>query len=379
VKAMTRHLLPALISVALAPVAWAQDSDECVELEGTPPGMYTTTDEGMTYMVKDGKTVELNAGQAGFADEGTVKCIKAPPAFLDWPCSTTAAQSRMFNTYEIDELESGNKMKEIVERYFTVPEVLAPVPNWIDGEYNAVFKYNDIIQFASTEYWYLSNPNRPFLDPKRPRSLLISLYVGTNQVVVDANAIDALRKEIGSDDIPVSFVFNDSNVVPISYFGANVSLEEARKAFKERGIKISEVPMWWLGDYHLTPTITEFEKFFDIPPLEDISANKQAKLKADLETHGFTRKPILVTLFQDTGTMAVDQPERVRMAASLGITNIPTVLVFIEPDTVLARCGPGTPAGSSTVSGSTTPIGGATVPPGTPVVPPPTEPEASGS
>ena len=66
-------------------------------------------------------------------------------------------------------------------------------------------------------------------------------------------------------------------------------------------------------------------------------------------------------------------------AAAAGHINISgRPLIFIEPDMILARCGPGTPAGSSSVSGSTTPIGGATVPPGA-VTPPPTEPEASDS
>jgi hypothetical protein len=378
VKVLTKAILPALIASALATSVWAQEEEDCVELKGTPPGLYATTDEGRTFLEKDGKMIELGPGEAGFADEGQLKCLKKPPEFLDWPCATNAAQSRMFNTYTIDELASDNKMKEIVERYFQVPEVLAPIPNWVDGEYNAVFNYNDIIQFSSPEYWYHPNADRPILSKKRPRSLQISLYVGINQAVVDSNMIDTLRAELGTDEIPVTFVFNDSNVVPVSYFGANVSLEEASKAFNERSIKIAEVPMWWLGDYHLTPTIAELEKFFEIPPLEDISPERQASLKADLEEHGFTRKPILVTLFSESGKMAVDQPERVRVAASMGNTTIPTTLIFIEPDMILARCGPGTPAGSSSVSGSTTPIGGATVPPGA-VTPPPTEPEASDS
>ena len=377
-KVLSKAILPALIASALSGNVWAQD--ECEELEGTPPGMYTTTDEGKTYMSQDDDVVELSAGEAGFADKSGVKCIKIPPKFLDWPCATDAAQSRMFNTYTIDELESENKMGEIVERYFTIPEILVPLPNWIDGEYSAVFDYKDIIQFSSPEYWYFTSPDRELLSEKRPRSLLISLYVGTNQVVPDNNMIDALRAELATNDIPVTFVFNDSNVVPISYFGANVSLEEVNKAFNERGIKIAEVPMWWLGDYQLTPTIEEFENFFEIPSLEDISAEKQAKLKADLEAYGFSRKPILVTLFSESGAMAVDQPQRVRVAASMGITRIPTALIFIEPDQVLARCGPGTPVGSSaSVSGSTTPIGGAIVPPGTPVVPPPVEPQPPAS
>jgi hypothetical protein len=376
VNVLTRAILPTLIASALATNAWAQD--DCVKLKGTPPGMYATTDEGRTFLMKDGEIVELGPGEAGFADEDGVKCIQKPPEFLDWPCATDAAQSRMFNTYTLEELESDNKMKEVVERYFQVPEVLAPIPNWIDGEFNSIFNYHDIIQFSSPDYWYHVNPDQPILSDKRPRSLLIALFVGTNQAIVDSNMIDALHKELGTDEIPVTFVFNDSNVVPISYFGANISLEEMSKAFSERGIKVAEVPMWWKGDYHLMPTIAEFEKFFEIPPLEDISAAKQASLKADLEAHGFTRKPILVTLFSESGTMAVDQPERVRVAVSMGITEIPTTLIFIESDMLVARCGPGTPAGASAVSGSTTPIGGATVPPGA-VTPPPTEPEASDS
>jgi hypothetical protein len=379
VKVVTQAILPALIASALASNVWAQSNEDCEELEGTPPGLYTTTDEGKTYIVKDDQTVELSAGESGFANEDGVTCIKKPPAFLDWPCSTQAAQSRMFNTYTIEEVKGENKINEIVQRYFDIPEVLAPIPNWIDGEYNAVFSYNDLIQFSSPDYWYFPDPDKPILSGKRPRSLQVSLYVGLNQVVIDNNMIDALRKDLGTDEIPVTFVFNDSNTVPISYFGANVSLEEISKAFNERGIKVAEVPMWWQGDFHLRATIEEYEKFFDIPALDQISAEKQASLKADLETHGFTRKSIIVTLFAESDGMAVDQPERVRVAASMGMKHIPTNFNFIEEDMIVARCGPGTPVGSGAVSGSTTPIGGATVPAGVPVVPPPVEPERPAS
>jgi hypothetical protein len=176
----------------------------------------------------------------------------------------------------------------------------------------------------------------------------------------------------------VTFVFNDSNTVPISYFGANVSLEEIFKAFLERGIKVAEVPLWWQGDYHLRPTIAEFEKFFEIPALEDINPEKRAALQADLEAHGFSRKSIIVSLFAESRSMAVDQPERIRVAASMGIERIPTTFMFVELDALVAHCGPGTPLGSGAVSGATTPPGGATVPPGA-APPPPVEPPASDS
>ena len=380
-KVLRLAILPAVIASALTGNAWAQDRDDCIELEGTPPGLYVTTEEGETYMQQDGAEVTMGPGDAGFADEGGITCIQKPPEFLSWPCTTQAAQSRMFNTYTIDELTTSNQLKEIVQRYFDVPEVLAPIPDWIDGEYNGVFNYKDLIQFSSPEYWYHTDPDIPILSGKRPRSLLISLFVGTNQVVLDNNMIDALRKEMGSDDIPVTFIFNDSNTVPISYFGSNVSLEEVLKAFNERGIKVADVPMWWQGDYSFQTTIAEFEKFFDIPALEDISPERRAALEADIEEHGFTRKSIIVSMFAESGGMAVDQPERIRVAASMGLERIPTTFSFIEPDSVMAHCGPGTPVGTSGVSGASTPPPGATVPPGTPVDPPvvPPDPPASPS
>jgi hypothetical protein len=373
-----------MIGCALANQAWAQEG--CEEIEGTPPGLYATTDEGRTFLVKDGQVVELGPGESGFADESGVKCIKRPPQFLDWPCATQAAQSRMFATYNMSDLPSKGQLQEIIRRYFSIPEVIAPIPNWIDGEFHGIFDYNDLIQFSSEEYWYFTDPDRPYLDPKRPRSLLVSLYVGINKVVIDRHAIEILRKELGTDQLPVTFVFNDSNVVPISYFGANVSLEEVQKAFFERGIKVADVPQWWLGDYQLKPTIEEFEKFFDLPRLEDISAAKQEEIRQELEAFGFTRKPLIVTTFSDSGAMVVDQPERLRVAASMGIKRFPTSFYFVEPDLVVARCGPGTPIGfgSQSVSGESTPPGGATVnPAGNPGVPPPPPPEpeepASGS
>ncbi|MGD8580791.1 MAG: hypothetical protein PVJ33_14600 [Lysobacterales bacterium] len=379
-KAPAKALLSVFVGALLSGGAYAQD--DCVEIEGTPPGLYTTTDEGRTYLTKDDEMIEMGPGESGFADESGVKCLTKPPEFLDWPCATQAAQSRMFSTYTMADLsDTKNPLQEIVRRYFQIPEVIAPIPNYVDGEYNGVFNYNDLLQFSNDEYWYHPSTEHPFLVPKRPRTLLVSLYVGINKVVIDRNAIEVLRKELGTDDLPVNFVFNDTNVVPISYFGANVSLEEVRRAFFERGIKLAEVPMWWLGDYHLKPTIEEFEQFFDLPSLDDINPTKREELKADLEKNGFGKKPIIVSVLSEANSMVVDQPDRLRVAASMGFKRIPTVFFFVEPDTVLARCGPGTPVGfgSNSISGETTPPGGAVVPPGSAEVPPPSDPKSGRS
>lgn len=375
-KPCTRAALPALIALALASTAAHGQQDtapECEEVQGTPPGLYVTTDEGKTFLIQGDKTVELAPGQAAYANENKLSCIKSVPRFLDWPCSTDAANSRKFATYSVAELPDKELVKEVVRRYFEIPQVIEPIPNWIDGESTVNLDFSELIPYATPDYWYKPDPGVDPMDPKRPKTLLISLYVGINQVVLDNYQVDLLRKHYAGQKIPVVFVFNDSNVVPISYFGANVSLEELNKAFNERRIKIAEVPMWPLGDHHLEPTVEEFEKLFDLPDLDAIDPQRREAVAAQLETFGFSRKPIFVTMMEG-GRMYIDDPVRVRVAISMGIKRLPTVVNFVEQDEHLRRCGPGTPAGSSGVTGATTPIGGPLVPPGVTPPPPPEQP-----
>jgi hypothetical protein len=366
-----RAILPALIAIALMSSNAYGQEDSCEDLGGTPPGLYVTTDEGRTFLAKEGKVLEVSPGQSAYAGENKLACITNVPAFLDWPCSTDAANSRKFATYAITDLTSqgqeGPKLaKEVVRRYFEIPEVIEPVPDWLEGEFHTKLAYADIIQFASGEYWYHPTSDEKLTDERRPKVLQISLFVGINAVVVDSYMIELLKNHYGNEHIPVVFVFNDSNTVPISFFGPNVSLEEIYKSFNERGIKIADAPMWPLGDYTLAPTAEEFEKFFDLPALEDIDPVRREALTAQLETFGFSKKPAFVTMMSGGGKIYVDDPALIRIALSMGMERIPTALTFVEPDAHLTRCGPGTPVGSSggAISGESTPPGGAVVPPG---------------
>lgn len=381
-RILCRSLLPALIAAALLPAPAFAQSGSCEELQGTPPGLYVTTDEGRTFLMQDGNVLEVAPGQSAFAGEGKLACIKTMPKFLDWPCATDAANSRKFATFAISDLTDGggglkgSKLaQEIVRRYFEIPEVIEPVPDWLEGESHTALAYTDIIQFSSGEYWYHPSSDASLTDERRPKVLQISLYVGTNSVVVDSYMVDILKKHYGNENIPVMFVFNDSNTVPISYFGPNVSLEEIYKAFNERNIKIADVPMWPLGDYTLAPTGEEFEKYFDLPALEDIDPVRREALAAQLETYGFSKKPAFVTMMSGGGKIYVDDPDLIRVALSMGMDRIPTALTFIEQDAHLTRCGPGTPVGTSAgaISGESTPPGGAVVPPGGSITPPPPE------
>lgn len=387
---LLRKTLPlAIASLLVAGSTYA--AGNCVELEGSPPGLYTTTDEGQTFLIKDGNIVELGPGDSGFADESGVKCIERTPAFMDWPCSTDAARSRRFATYAIDELGDGNRAQQVVDRFFEVPEVIEPIPRWKDGEYHMLMDMDDIAQFASTEYWYVPHSPERMINEKRPKTLQIALFVGINQIVVDSRHLRILNEHFGGKNIPVVFTFNDSNTVPISYFGPNVSLEEVATASQERGINLAAAPMWELGDYHLMASVAELRNFFDIPAIEDIPAERRQALRAELEAVGFSKKPVFISIADGPTGMFIDQPQRVAVAADMGMNNIPLHVSIIQPDILVQHCGPGVPLatdGSVSVDDSimssqtgTTPPGGSTVPPAGGVVPPPPppEPEASDS
>lgn len=381
-KVVRRSVLPAMIAFALASAGTSAqtkpgDNRECTDMEGTPPGLYVTTDEGRTFLMKGDEMVELAPGDAAFADDNKLTCIKKVPEFLDWPCSSDAAASRKFATYAFSDLDPDKEIiEQVVKRYFEIPEVIEPIPNWLEGEYHTKLDISSIIAYSSPEYWYKPDPSVDIMHEKRPKTLLISLYVGINRVVIDNYTIDALRQFYKNEKIPVIFVFSDSNVVPVSYFGANVSLEEVKRAFDERQIKLAEVPLWPVGDHHFSPTKEEFEKYFDLPALDAIDPLRREAVEAELETYGFSRKPIFVTMLQ-SGKMYVDDPSRVRIAIAMNMPRLQTVINFVEEDSHLSRCGPGTPASSHGVTGATTPIGGPLVPPGAPTPPP--EPPASRS
>ncbi len=374
VKKSIKLLLPALIAAALAPAAVsALDSKNLI--------LYTSTDVGKTILTQNGQSIEIGPTEAAIADDSGIRHVSQIPEALGWPCSTQAARDRKFPSYQMDTLPQGDKAREIVKRYLEEAEVIEPALHLRNGGVHGTFSVSELMQFVSPEYWYKPDKSRPILGDKRPDTLEISLYVGIHQAVADNYTFRALQEKYG-DQIPTLFVFNDSNVVPISYFGPNVSIKEIIKAYSERGINIADVPMWELGDYHLSPTISEFEKLFKIPSLESISPERQAALKADLEKYGFSRKPVFVSLLASAEQVSVDQPDRVRVAASMGIKRIPTRITVITPDVLVQRCGPGTPAGTSiddVVSGGTRPIGSTAFPQGSPVVPPPTDPAASDS
>jgi hypothetical protein len=322
------------------------------ELEGTPPGLYVTVDQSQVYLIKDGKVVELDPGEAAYANEDQLSCINLPPTLLEWPCGTAEALSRRnAPTYTAASLPVSGAVDEVSRRYFEDNEVIGPPIEWLNGEVHGTFDASELARMSTAEYWYLPGGPDPFASPKRPRAQLVSLFWSTKQAVLDGNTLQPLSDASVDGGIPVVFVFHEDNEVPVSFFGENVTLGELADAFFQRGIKVAAVPVWYAGDHHLRVSVREFERLFDIPELEDISPAQMALHSAELEAHGFTKKPISVSVLAENRTMVIDQPDRVRVAAALGFDSIPTVLFYYTGTSHLGKCGVPFPQ-NSVVGGS---------------------------
>jgi hypothetical protein len=316
------------------------DSMDCKDNSGTSAGLYVTVDQSQVYLDQDDQRVELKPGEAAFAGEDSMHCLNEVPGFLNWPCGTPeAGQITRFPSYSMTDLAPGISIQAIIDRYFDLPEIIDPPIEWLNGEVHASFQADEIESFATPEYWYLPSDDSPFSSGKRPETVLVSMYWSTSQVLMDSYSFDALKSIKGSQPIPVVFVFNGENVVPASYFGTDVSLDLLSQAFFSSGVKLADVPVWYAGDHHLLTDIEEFEKLFDIPNADEIGAEKLTALTEELKKNGFRKKPIIVSMMSENSSMVVDQPDRVRAAAVLGMESIPTVIFYYEKDSHMARCG----------------------------------------
>jgi len=247
-------------------------------------------------------------------------------------------------TYPLASLPAGNQVEEIVRRFFEGPEILEPTPVWLDGESHGSFPAAEIKRFSSKAYWYESGETTPEMDALRPKILLISLYRATQQVVVDQHHLQELLEHYGSENMPVTFIFNQYDFVPISYFTMNVTVQQVADAYFEKGIAVTDIPVWYAADRHLRASVGELEQIFDIPAIEDIDPDRLAALVADLQKFGFSRKPINVLLMAQNDSMAVDEREKIRAAQSIAIELIPIVFYYYEENSHQKRCDLAMPA-----------------------------------
>jgi len=306
----------------------------------TPAGLYVTVSQNEIYIIQDGKQLDVKVGEAAFAGEGTLQKLDAIPSFLLWPCGGSGGEdSGLVPTYLMDSLPIENRIEEVVRRFFARPEIPAPAPVWLNGEFHGSFSAEEINRFTSSGYWYQSGKTTPKMEALRPRVLLISLYPATQHVIVDQNHFQELLDLYGQENIPVTFVFNEENVVPVSALGKKTTIQEIADLFFEQDITIADVPMWYAGDHQIAVSPGDFDPLFDIPAIEDIEPDRLAALIEDLQTIGFAKKPVNVALMSQNNSMVIDEAEKVRAAQSIGLDSIPIVFFYYSENSHKKHCG----------------------------------------
>jgi hypothetical protein len=326
-----------MISFALA--STAPSAQEGGDEQSAKPGLYTTVDEHSVYLIKGEEQIDVKSGESVFVSPEETRFIDRPPAFLNWPCGTEYAGGRgSLQGYSIDELPPGNRIGEIVRRWFEDAQLLAPMADFANAEFNGRFSPEEIDPYVSSAYWYRSGPQNAKLALQRPQTLIVGLFRGTGQVIVDNNHLDELRKQFGNS-IPVVVEYQEENVVPVSYFGDSPKVQDIIDAWVQRGIRLAEVPMWYGGDQHLSMSAKDLALLVNAPPLSDIDSARHASLEADLAANGFTARPVNLTLVGGQSGVVVDEAERVRVAESMGIKSVPVMFSYFNELSAASHCG----------------------------------------
>ncbi len=168
---------------------------------------------------------------------------------------------------------------------------------------------------------------------KRPPVLLIGLFYGTGQVILDNNHLDDLLEMYGDEPIPVLFEYMEENVVPISYFGDAPTPQQISAAFQERGIKPADVPVWFAGDRHVAVEPGGLADQLGIPPASDISPSELARLTEDIERNGFNYKPVTLAFLPGDQNILVDEGARLRAAQQMGMPEVPVIFSVYDSAT----------------------------------------------
>jgi len=344
---LKRATLPLTITLALA-AANTQAQDTPV------PGLYTTVDQDEIYIIQpNGEQTDIKTGESVRVTEQGLEFIADRPQFLNWPCGTGFAPNRgTLPTFSLDALPPGEQIAEVADRYFAQQQVLDSNPRWLNGESHGAFPASEIDQFVSNAYWYSTGPADAELAESRPKTLLIGLFYGTGQVVVDTNHLDTLKAEYGDDPIPTVFLYEEENVVPISYFGDNPTPEQITNAYDEYGIKPADVPMWYAGDRHVSIDPGALADSLGVPPASDFDASRLAELSQDIEENGFNAKPVTLAYVPGGDGMVADEGARLRAAQQTGVTPVPVMFSVYENDMIASQCGLAPPVAAAGLLGT---------------------------
>ena len=294
----------------------------------------------LTHAVANGLTIDkalymMTRADNERAEEFFKTAVSLQGSLPGWSCSASNTNSgdSYSDYYELDDLGRNRSVSEVAERYFDQKAVMEPFPDWFNGESHMNASIDELIGLADDDFWYRKNSNNTVVNNGVKRPVLISLYAETEEVVLDIarSELESLKAR-GQGDVPVVFYYNKTYQAPVGRFDETPKLDDIMDVFSSRGEQLTPVPLLNTGDFHLPVSGDEFEDLFNIPDADDISPERLNVLKADLQRDGFSKKPVVLTMYSEQDSSWIDDPERVRAALELGLDDIPVAVLYHKLD-----------------------------------------------
>ena len=341
---MLRVLMACLVTVPVTTVHALQadpSPDQDIREEpNPPPDLYVTVDEASIYLIQEDRQLDVGVGEAAHATGTDMQALDETPDFLNWPCTGAGSgELEILGSYAFESLPVRDRIGQVAKRFFEDQLVLGPPKTWLNGDYHGSVEMSEIERYVSYANWYSTGPSLPGLAEKRPRVLLIGLFYGTAQIVVDTNHLDSLKAHYGDNEIPVFFEFHDENTVPVSYFGRNPAIQTVQSAYLESGVILAPAPLWFAGDRQLETTPDALSRLLNLASSDQLDTERLETLKDSLRADGFAAKPITLFLVSDGETILADDPDRIIAASALQMDSVPIMFSYAEAASPTRRCG----------------------------------------
>lgn len=263
------------------------------------------------------------------ANEFYIAALDLMPNLPGWVCPGSFDSDAYSSIYDVNDMDGQRTVREVANRYFKDNARMSPFPDWTEGEFNMLADVDELMGLAGDGFWYQPGPPQAGAGANPRGAVLVSLHKRGKQIIVDADSAKlAALKQSGKNKVPVTFYFNQKHQSPISTFGGDVTLQGLLDEFFSSGRELSMVPLWQVGDYHLNVAPAELADLFDIPQVQDIDPARYQKAVNAIRRDGFSQSPVLITLLQTDRFKALAEPERVRAAMELGISDVPVVLFY---------------------------------------------------
>ncbi|MBS1270359.1 MAG: hypothetical protein MAG794_01314 [Gammaproteobacteria bacterium] len=197
---------------------------------------------------------------------------------------------------------------------------------------------DELADLVNDRKWYVpgEDDGTPRSAPNRP--LFVSFYKHDETIVVGSGFDAALQireaRESGIEKLPLVLVYNHIFQRPVGGFAPDARLRTLADEFYERGLELTAVPEWQVGDYHKLASPGELKEVVEVPEREDVSEVRWETVKRELLANDRApSRPLLLTLVRTgAGRAWVDKPVVVSVASEMGIEEMPVVLFYHRLD-----------------------------------------------